>query len=335
MLQSTQTNQTGDQLARKQNLKKLVKIEGTIWGLTIVGANLFILAAQIIVEVIFAFLPKLSALSDTAFGQLIEQIVYSTLMFTIPFLIVALLFGKKLSSLISVKWVRVGLSAPLIMASLGAAMVMNLLVSQFTSVLNSFNLVPESPDMPLPDGVFGIILYIFTISVVPAIVEEFAFRGIILGAMKPYGSAVAILASSLLFGLMHGNFVQIPFAAMLGCALGYLTVVTGSIIPACIVHALNNLIGAVQMVIMQKCDQATYNIVSYGLFLFYLLIGIVGVALICKTHKHPFAPIRERSALTVGQAFKAVCSSAGFIVSYIFFGGTACLYLLVTSITSA
>ena len=71
--------------------------------------------------------------------------------------------------------------------------------------------------------------------------EEILFRGLILRSMEPYGKKFAIFASSMLFGLYHANFVQIPFAFMVGLVLGYVTV-EYNIGWAIVLHMFNNLI---------------------------------------------------------------------------------------------
>ena len=56
------------------------------------------------------------------------------------------------------------------------------------------------------------------------IAEEILFRGLVLRSIEPYGKKFAIFASALMFGLYHGNLIQIPFALAVGLVLGYVTV---------------------------------------------------------------------------------------------------------------
>lgn len=46
--------------------------------------------------------------------------------------------------------------------------------------------------------------------------------------------------SSLIFGAVHGNPVQIPFAFVLGTALGWMYYRTGSLLPSILMHFVNN-----------------------------------------------------------------------------------------------
>lgn len=71
--------------------------------------------------------------------------------------------------------------------------------------------------------------------------EELLFRGLVLRSMERYGKKFAIFASAFLFGLYHGNIIQIPFALAVGLVLGYVTI-EYNIGWAILLHMFNNLI---------------------------------------------------------------------------------------------
>lgn len=71
--------------------------------------------------------------------------------------------------------------------------------------------------------------------------EEILFRGLVLRSMEPFGKKFAIFASALMFGIYHGNLIQIPFAFAVGLVLGYVTV-EHNIGWAIVLHMFNNLI---------------------------------------------------------------------------------------------
>ena len=70
----------------------------------------------------------------------------------------------------------------------------------------------------------------------PCIVEELAYRGVILGSYRYSSRIWAIVVSGLLFGAMHMNFNQMAYAVILGMMLGLLAEVTGSILPTMLAH---------------------------------------------------------------------------------------------------
>ena len=99
----------------------------------------------------------------------------------------------------------------------------------------------EQPPMPSYQEpmIPSLLLNILIFAVLPAVLEEMLFRGYILRVLRPYGGRFAIVTSSLLFGLMHGNILQIPFAFLVGLACGWLVLRTGRVWPAMLLHFLN------------------------------------------------------------------------------------------------
>ncbi len=71
--------------------------------------------------------------------------------------------------------------------------------------------------------------------------EELIFRGAGLRTFEKYGKIFAILMSSLLFGLFHGNFPQFFFATFVGIIFSYVTL-EYSILWAMAFHIFNNLV---------------------------------------------------------------------------------------------
>ncbi len=80
----------------------------------------------------------------------------------------------------------------------------------------------------------------------PGIAEEMLFRGYIQSRLRErWGPGLAILCTSLLFGIMHLDPLQGSFAFGMGIFLGYLTERAGTILPAMICHAANNIVSTV------------------------------------------------------------------------------------------
>ena len=93
--------------------------------------------------------------------------------------------------------------------------------------------------LPLP-------LVILCLAVVPAVCEEFAFRGFVLTGLKAkFGPARAVLVSGLVFGAFHvvkelSLWERLIGSTLLGWALGWVRVRTGSLWPGVLLHATNN-----------------------------------------------------------------------------------------------
>ena len=93
------------------------------------------------------------------------------------------------------------------------------------------------------DGATMILLAV----IMAPVFEEIVFRGIIQKGLINKGVAPmkAILFSSLIFGLVHGNPWQLVGAVLLGCVLGLVYYKTKSLLLPILLHAFNNLCSAI------------------------------------------------------------------------------------------
>lgn len=141
-------------------------------------------------------------------------------------------------------------------------------------------------------NVFGII----SITIMAPLVEELLFRGAIQGymlrkGMKPLN---AILIASAIFGIVHMNPIQIPFAFAIGMIFGWLYYRTGSVVPGIIGHFINNSIACLQMATLTEEEFNTKTIEwlgagpTYALFALSLVV-MIGMFLYLKKHL-PAAP---------------------------------------------
>ena len=80
------------------------------------------------------------------------------------------------------------------------------------------------------------------IGILCPIAEELVFREGVCGYLARNGTSPwkAIWVSAILFGLIHVNPAQVPFAMLLGVMLGMIYIKTGSVVVPSIIHILNN-----------------------------------------------------------------------------------------------
>ncbi len=114
------------------------------------------------------------------------------------------------------------------------------------------------------------------ICLVPAFVEEFAFRGVTLFTLRRYGDWFAILVSALLFGVFHGNVIQLPFAFCLGVAAGYITLRTDSLWPAITLHFINNAISCLLGYFGGSVYSLLGSYTNWVLYAVWFVMGLVG-----------------------------------------------------------
>lgn len=126
--------------------------------------------------------------------------------------------------------------------------VINVVLTTLFSDLNAFT---------LNDYVFNDSPYFFLVLAVicAPIVEEILLRKIFIDRVRKYGDGWAILLSGLLFGLLHGNFTQFFYAALVGAFLAFIYVKTGKLQYTIALHMILNFIGsALPLLLLRKVD---------------------------------------------------------------------------------
>lgn len=127
---------------------------------------------------------------------------------------------------------------------------------------------------------FSMFLYV---TILGPISEELLFRGLLLRLVKPWGKQTAILVSALVFGLFHGNIIQIPFAFLVGLVLGYVTV-EYSIVWAIVLHIFNNLVMSDLLGRLSSLmTEAAGTVLLYGILIIAAAAAVV--LLICNRHQ--------------------------------------------------
>lgn len=114
--------------------------------------------------------------------------------------------------------------------------------------------------------------------------EEFIFRGFVMRAYSKTncGKFLAIVMSASIFGIMHGNPVQIFYAAAVGVVLGY-TAMEYGIIWSILLHFLNNFVfGDVTTFLFKMLPETAANILDIVIFAVFFLGGILVLILNSK-----------------------------------------------------
>ena len=301
---------------------KAIKRVSNYIGLAIILSFIFTIFSGNILFIIAAIFTSPSNINDAFVGldpviyYLITSIV-AIIASVLPFYISSSFMNNKISDLIQFKTFdkKFGL------ACIGIGM-MTCVYADFTAYsllfnLNSIGLYPHIPDFPYDNNTASIIMYIISLSIIPPLVEEFAYRGIVLGSLRQYGDGFAILVSSVLFGLMHANFLQTPCTFIAGLILGFLTVRLNSILPAMIIHFLNNFSFVILTIIEKNFGSYYQTLVQNLFFLSLILIGILCLIYILNKDKNFFSIQRSTSALNLKQKFKAFSSSATMIIALV------------------
>ena len=133
------------------------------------------------------------------------------------------------------------------------------------ALINRLTGSPATSEM-LPSGGPELLVQFLALCVMPAIAEELLFRGAFQGLMRPCGSAAAIFAPALLFGVLHLDLAQGLTAFACGVFLGWLAERSGSILPGMLLHLVNNALAFLTIYLRYYAPAE----VSFGVELFIL-----------------------------------------------------------------
>lgn len=221
-----------------------------------------------------------SLLTDPMF-LMVTQTLISILMFILPMWVILYSEHLKLTQIISFKKPKKEFFLPIILMCIGITAFANIITNVLTGLFNAVGIPVSPPDIDTPKGVLGFIATFLAIAVTPALVEEFALRGVVQGSLKRYGKGFAITVSAIIFGMMHGNLSQLPFAFILGIAIGFAVIKTDSIWTGVIIHFINNGVSVILDAIMTKTENTQIiGFVNSLYFAFCILAFFVGLYLL-------------------------------------------------------
>lgn len=225
------------------------------------------------------------AFSDRSVLLMLENTVLTVAGFGGAALLLIKWEHRRVQEVISFAPPKKNLVLPFVMAGMGVCYTANVMVSLLQSALSPiFDL--KMSDFGMPQGVFGFLISVVTTACVPALIEEFIFRGAVMGVLQKFGKPFAIFTSAVLFGLIHGNLIQIPFAFIIGLVLGFAVMETGSIWTGVLIHFSNNFLSVVLQYTSSALNEQVYSILSMLVILVLITLGIFGFYLLSAQNKN-------------------------------------------------
>jgi membrane protease YdiL (CAAX protease family) len=220
----------------------------------VVGATAAVVAS-IVVSIVFVTLSATGALGDapSASGSSRADLVAAATSFPALLSTIVVSQAAMLGTALCAWWLtktplrhRLGLVRPSVSGVEGTVIVLASGVP-FAISLAAASVMPSISD---PEQLLGIwrdtaplaaIVWIATIGLLPGVIEEVLFRGMIQrGFMRSMRPLAAILLTSVLFGLLHIDPPAVALAFILGLWLGIVAWRTSSIVLTIIIHAVIN-----------------------------------------------------------------------------------------------
>lgn len=302
-------------LMQKDNEKKIVRKLGNRAGWSAFTVHMAM--TVLVVALVMMLLPSQTSPQYENIAALVNSIGAMLAMFCSGFMLLGLT-STKLRDVVTFRRTKsLKRCTAAFFVGLGAIPICNLLAQLVANNLTLIGIENKSYQMSglnTEVDIFYISVQILCTAIVPAISEEFFFRGALLGAMKPYGQGFAIVMSSVIFGLIHGNLGQIPFAIAGGMFFAFLTVYSGSLIPSIILHCINNLLSVVLDILLKVCDNNIVYAVMIAYYIIFTIVAVLAFALLSKRDTDFLRFERPESKITDGEKSLAFIASPGMIV---------------------
>ena len=94
--------------------------------------------------------------------------------------------------------------------------------------------------VPVPTTLAELGIELVLFALLPGICEELFFRGGLMGAWERRGTRQALVITSVLFALLHGSVMGLPVQLIMGFVLGYIVILSDSLIVGMIYHIVHN-----------------------------------------------------------------------------------------------
>ena len=302
-----------ERIVRQRAVFRLGNTIGLPLCLYFVGAFVLVFVIKSVMLSLFGIDETNRLLGDPNVVLLVNAVL-NLCLFTVPFIFAVSLTQHSIKTLVLFKSKAPTLLAN-VMMGLGVCSVGNFgthFLSEFLeSVVKQFDNKFEVPssNVQFGTGIGSFLLAFLCVGILPALLEEFAFRGVILGLLRTkLSDGTSIVISAALFGMVHGNLQQIPFAFIVGLALGYSVVNNGSLLPAILIHAVNNTLTVVSQYTTVDVSPLEGQLFGFLIQIVMLLVGLCGFITLIKTDKNAFKLSKENTKSVARDVFSLVCT---------------------------
>ena len=310
------------EITEKKAIKKAALKVG--FALLAVFAVMFFAAVPIIIVTSFLGIPVervVEFLSEPTMSMAF-QAVMSIFMVLFPFLVLAKTENLKISNVINFAPPKNKITLPFIMAVSVYGFVFSIATAILLSILEELGLKAPEINTVYPTSFLGIVITVIACVILPALLEEFAMRGVVLGMLRRFGDGFAIVCSALTFGLMHASIMQIPYTFLLGIVLAVAVIKTESIWTGVILHGINNALA----IVFEYCEifygAEKSHIIELITICLMIIISVIGIILLLKADPQAFKIETSKTATDEKKKYMCFILSPtiilGVILSFVF-----------------
>ncbi len=191
------------------------------------------------------------------------------------------------------------------------------LVQRGASVLGIYTAVSY---YSIPNEPLEFVISLVLLTVIPALLEEILFRGLILQGLRCFGDGIALVVSSVLFALAHFNLMQDVNALIMGLLIGYFVLRTGSVWTGVLLHFVVNLVSFFELLIFRTVLSGYSELIGNVVSLLFLLAGAAAFFVLIRREPTAFSmPILKSSGLSSSKRIALCFGSMGMLLALLAF----------------
>lgn len=269
---------------------------------TVFGSIIFLILSAFFAIIFSGIFVAIFFEKETITNKIATELIFTVFNFIFSVLIIKSYYKKAFKSLFNFK-LNYLIIFPMFLVILGS-----FIISSSMDILFSFKDRGVIEFLKMGFGSdLNLILIIVMVSFSAPFFEEILFRGFILrGFLGNYSPVVSVLISAIMFSLFHFNPAQSVNAFILGFTFGIVFIKLKSIVPAMIMHFINNGIGTgiLLMVIFsgekleidnsEQPESKWFALIGF-LGLFFIYLGLKYIFKLSKLKNQSFLPSKEES----------------------------------------
>lgn len=184
---------------------------------------------------------------------------------------------------------------------MGLSTCASILIQLLETLLETWDIYLSTPSFTPDTSWMSNLMLVISTCVIAPIFEELLYRGLVLSALKRFGNMFAIIITSFLFALAHGNLPQAVPVFFLSLVLCYVTLRSGSLYPSMMIHFINNAMG------MLERFAPDHDIINILFIVMELCIMLASFVLLIRKRKNIRAYIQKHKGKRLLSYFKHIC----------------------------
>ncbi len=305
-------------------LKRNIREETGKMGFALI---IFIILQLVITGVITAYLlfvarykiAEINVFLATPTNMLSIQGIILILGLGLPFIGYMYLLRLPFGETVPVRKMRFGNFMSLVLFGIGFSAV----VTYIGNVLQSGNVIAgglsNSRNVLAGNKGIELLFSIICLCIIPALVEEFVFRGVVLQVLRRKGGdTFAIILSALMCALVYSNTQGIAefFVSLL---MGYIVIFSGSVIPAITVGLIRSALSLVMTLLGASIAPDKLMLMEAGATIILMMLGVFAVMSIFKKYPDFFKIKEDKSSLSLREKISVAIRTPSMILLILYF----------------